>query len=38
MIYDGTGLAARMERDPSLAASARAAAAALLDASLSSAL
>jgi AcrR family transcriptional regulator len=38
MIYDGTGLAARMERDPSIAASARAAAGALLDASLSSAL
>jgi hypothetical protein len=34
MIYDGSGLAAGMERDPSLARSARAAAEALLDASL----
>jgi len=34
MIYDGTGLAARTERGPALAASARAAAEALLDASL----
>jgi AcrR family transcriptional regulator len=34
LIYDGTGLAARMDRDPSVAASARVAARALLDASL----
>jgi AcrR family transcriptional regulator len=34
MIYDGTGLAAGMERDPSITRSARAAAEALLDASL----
>jgi AcrR family transcriptional regulator len=34
IIYDGTGLGARMDRDPSIAMSARAAAEALLDASL----
>jgi AcrR family transcriptional regulator len=34
MIYDGAGLAARMDHDPSIAKSARAAAEALLDASL----
>jgi hypothetical protein len=34
LIYDGTGLAARMDRDPSISRSARAAAEALLDASL----
>ena len=34
VIYDGAGLAARMDRDPSIATSARAAAEALLDASL----
>jgi AcrR family transcriptional regulator len=34
VIYDGAGLAARMDRDPSIATSARAAAEALLEASL----
>jgi AcrR family transcriptional regulator len=34
IIYDGTGLAARMDRDPSISGSARAAVAALLDSSL----
>jgi AcrR family transcriptional regulator len=34
IIYDGAGLAAQMDRDPSIATSARAAAQALLDASL----
>jgi AcrR family transcriptional regulator len=34
VIYDGAGLAARMDRDPSVATTARAAAEALLDASL----
>jgi AcrR family transcriptional regulator len=34
LVYDGAGVAARMDRDPSVARSARAAAAALLDASL----
>jgi AcrR family transcriptional regulator len=34
IVYDGASLAARMDRDPSAAASARAAAEALLDASL----
>jgi AcrR family transcriptional regulator len=34
LVYDGAGLAARMDRDPSVARSARAAAAALLDAAL----
>jgi AcrR family transcriptional regulator len=34
LVYDGAGLAARMERDPSIARSARAAAEALLDAAL----
>jgi AcrR family transcriptional regulator len=34
IIYDGSGLAARMDRDPSITTSARAAAEALLDASL----
>jgi AcrR family transcriptional regulator len=34
IIYDGAGLAARMDHDPSIARSARAAAEALLDASL----
>jgi AcrR family transcriptional regulator len=34
VIYDGAGLAARMDRDPSISTSARAAAEALLDASL----
>ena len=33
IIYDGTGLGARMDRDPSITRSARAAAEALLDAS-----
>ena len=32
LIYDGASLSARMDRDPSVAMSARAAAAALLDA------
>ena len=35
IVYDGSGLAARMDRDPTITKSARAAAAALLDASLS---
>jgi AcrR family transcriptional regulator len=34
LVYDGGGIAARMEHDPSIARSARAAAAALLEASL----
>jgi hypothetical protein len=34
IIYDGAGLAAGMDRDPSIATSARGAAEALLDASL----
>jgi AcrR family transcriptional regulator len=34
MLYDGSGLAARMDHDPSAAAAARVAAAALLDAAL----
>lgn len=34
LVYDGAGLAARMDRDPSVARSARAAAAALLDAAM----
>jgi len=34
VIYDGAGLAARMDRDPSIATTARAAAETLLDASL----
>ena len=34
LLYDGSGLSARMDRDPSSAAAARAAAAALLDAAL----
>ena len=34
LVYDGAGVAARMSRDPSIARSARAAAGALLDASL----
>jgi AcrR family transcriptional regulator len=34
LVYDGAGVAARMDRDPSLARCARAAAAALLEASL----
>jgi hypothetical protein len=34
MLYDGSSLAARMDRDPAAAATARAAAATLLDAAL----
>jgi hypothetical protein len=34
LVYDGAGVAARMDHDPSIARSARAAADALLDASL----
>ena len=34
MLYDGSGLAARMDHDPSAAVAARLAAAALLDAAL----
>jgi AcrR family transcriptional regulator len=36
LIYDGAGLSARMDRDPSVAVAARAAAAALLDTALES--
>jgi hypothetical protein len=37
LLYDGSGLSARMDHDPSAAAAARAAAAALLDAALDTA-
>ena len=36
LIYDGAGISARMDRDPSVAIGARAAAAALLDTALRS--